>query len=70
MRPIHGNHPGKMSPSQGSTSTFEEYTFDLRNGLREAARVGLSQLEEMIIDVGYGWLDGYMDSIMEVSSSK
>ena len=56
--------------SQSSTASFEEYTTGLRNGLREAARMGLSQLEEMINEVGYGWLDGYMESIMESSSSK
>jgi hypothetical protein len=49
--------------------SLDEYRFDLRDGLRVAARAGLTQLEEMINDVGYSWLDGYMESVMSSSSS-
>ena len=47
--------------------SLDNYTFDLRKGLRDAACVGLSQLEEMITDVGYAWLDGYMEGILDNS---
>ena len=48
--------------------SLDTYTFDLRRGLRDAARVGLGQLEEMIGEIGYGWLDGHMEGILERTS--
>lgn len=53
-----------------SYPSLDEYTFDLRSGLRDAAKVGLMQLQEMIGDLGYGWLDGHMESIMERTTSR
>ena len=50
--------------------TLEDYRFDLRDGLKMAAKAGLAQLEEMISEVGYGWLEGYMEGIMEREFSK
>ena len=44
--------------------TLDHYTFDLRKGLSDAAKVGLNQLEDLIGDIGYGWLDGHMEEIM------
>jgi hypothetical protein len=49
-------------------ASIDDYTFDLRSGLRDAAKAGLTQLEEMIGELGYGWLDGHMESILERTS--
>ena len=49
-------------------ASLDEYTFDLRAGLRDAAVAGLGQLEEMITELGYGWLDSHMESILERTS--
>ena len=60
-----------MASTQSGSSaiaSLDDYTFDLRHGLRVAARAGLSELENMIMEAGYGWLDGYIESIMESSS--
>jgi len=46
-------------------STLVEHAFDLRSGLREAAKTSLKEFETMISDIGYGWLDGYMEGVME-----
>lgn len=58
-----------QSPMQTVNMTsLDSYTFDFRNGLKEAAKAGLNQLEEMMIEHGYNWLDGYMEGIMERTS--
>lgn len=48
--------------------TLDNYTFDLRKGLSDAAKLGLGQLEGMIGDLGYGWLDGHMEEILSRGS--
>ncbi|WWD05297.1 hypothetical protein V865_003370 [Kwoniella europaea PYCC6329] len=45
--------------------SFDHYAFNLRDGLRRAAVTTLSELEGSINDLGYGWLDGYMEQIMD-----
>ncbi|WVQ65352.1 uncharacterized protein L199_003528 [Kwoniella botswanensis] len=45
--------------------SFDHYAFNLRDGLRRAAVETLSELEGSINDLGYGWLDGYMEQIMD-----
>ncbi|WRT68045.1 uncharacterized protein IL334_005020 [Kwoniella shivajii] len=45
--------------------TFDHYAFNLRDGLRKAAVTSLSELEESISAIGYGWLDSYMDQILD-----
>lgn len=51
-------------------TTLDDYTFDLRSGLRDAAKAGLSQLEEMLGTIGYSWLDDHMEDIMDRATSR
>ena len=53
------------SSSQTAMPTMDDYAFNLRQGLRDAAVASLTSLEEMINDIGYGWLDGYMEGVMQ-----
>ena len=50
--------------------TIDNYAFSLRQGLRSAATDGLSGLEGMIQEIGYLWLEGYVENILARSSSK
>ena len=50
--------------------TINDYAFDLRRGLRDAAKDGLSGLEGMIQEIGYLWLEGYMENILARSTSQ
>jgi hypothetical protein len=59
-----------MSWTQTSLPTLDHYAFDLRSGLRDAAKKSLQALEENINDLGYAWLDGYMEGIMARAQSK
>jgi hypothetical protein len=56
-----------MARSQPAASV-DEYVFNFRDELRAAARASLSNLEDMMNEVGYGWLDGYMEGIMDHES--
>ncbi|GFZ50575.1 hypothetical protein JCM24511_08332 [Saitozyma sp. JCM 24511] len=58
-----------MSWTQTSLPTLDHYAFDLRSGLRDAAKKSLQALEENINDLGYAWLDGYMEGIMARAQS-
>jgi hypothetical protein len=49
----------------GSQPSFAVYAFDLRQGLRDAARTSLNEFESLINEVGYGWLEGYIEGVME-----
>lgn len=60
----------RMSWTQTSLPTLDHYAFDLRSGLRDAAKKSLQALEENINDLGYAWLDGYMEGIMARAQSK
>ncbi|KAK8858852.1 hypothetical protein IAR55_003082 [Kwoniella newhampshirensis] len=44
------------------------YAFNLRDGLRKAARSTLQELEDNIARTGYEWLDGYMEQILNRES--
>lgn len=57
-----------MTTAHHTIPTLEDYAFDLRKGLRAAAKASLSSLEDLINEVGYGWLDGYMDGVMDTAS--
>ncbi len=48
--------------------TLSDYAFDLRSGLRDAAKQGLSELESMIGELGYGWLEAHMEDITQKTS--
>nr|XP_018262064.1 uncharacterized protein I303_05079 [Kwoniella dejecticola CBS 10117]OBR84222.1 hypothetical protein I303_05079 [Kwoniella dejecticola CBS 10117] len=54
-----------MSQVLQDMPTFDHYAFNLRDGLRKAAMTTLSELEGSINNIGYGWLDGYMEQIMD-----
>nr|XP_019013019.1 uncharacterized protein I206_02516 [Kwoniella pini CBS 10737]OCF51800.1 hypothetical protein I206_02516 [Kwoniella pini CBS 10737] len=54
-----------MSQASQDVPTFDHYAFNLRDGLRKAAITTLSELEGSINNIGYGWLDDYMDKIMD-----
>jgi hypothetical protein len=45
--------------------SLADHAFDLRSGLQEAARAHLKEFEAMIGDIGFGWLEGYMEGVME-----
>ena len=58
----------------GLHPTFESLSLfcaDTRNAIHRTGRSQLGGLREQIVTEGYGWLDGYMDTLMsEASSSK
>ncbi|WWD18744.1 hypothetical protein CI109_103198 [Kwoniella shandongensis] len=54
--------------SSSSQPTFGHYAFNLRDGLRKAARSTLQELEDNIARTGYEWLDGYMEQILNRES--
>lgn len=43
--------------------TFGDFTFDLSERLRDAARTSLAELEASINRDGYDWLEDYIDNI-------
>lgn len=53
-----------MAPIALGMPTLDDYAFSLRSGLRQAALANLGDLEAMIQDQGYAWLEGYEEEIM------
>jgi hypothetical protein len=45
-----------------ATATLGEYAKILRDELREHANTRLSEFEVLMEDIGYGWLNGYMEN--------
>ncbi|WWC88403.1 uncharacterized protein L201_003314 [Kwoniella dendrophila CBS 6074] len=54
-----------MSYQPQDMPTIDHYAFNLCDELRRAAVSTLSELEKTINETGYGWLDGYMEQIMD-----
>lgn len=53
-----------MPLAAGSMSTLDDYAFNLRSGLKQAALANLVDLDAMIQDQGYAWLEAYEEEVM------
>ncbi|ORY31861.1 hypothetical protein BCR39DRAFT_525761 [Naematelia encephala] len=57
-----------MATSSQTYTSVEGYAFHLRADLRTAANEGLAPLRNTMEEMGYGWLDGYLEGVVGSSS--